>query len=523
MRLKFKLISIFSCIAVIMSPTAGAFSAEEVVKIHEIVNFLTRKCEPHSEEFKGISESDILSKMINFFIHKMPYECEHIKDIQTMYDIILRCKSRLEKLEFIEDGLYDKLVEQEEIYAETLNDLKISQINKFLDYGIKPVFSEISGDSEVEILKKIYRFLDRIKDNYVISCHEIENMRNIIRKMNIRSERFKDCNFDSKKLETWLLRKEIGLKLSEIENFFLNKNFSLLSEFSSNSEKKSIYKMYLFLRDTELKNCKNQEYIKYLYEVSVRMKNYLIETGCLDDFLSFNLKAFELLYNSHVSDFYINKNPEKSICCWKETAKMYCLIKEMLINRPYKAEPYDASFEDILYMEKYCLKNVLYREGILHYKLKDNLKALKLFCESYCLLRNKKQFDIRDKKWRCIPECVKKISEDVKKLSESNQHEKAFRMIIELVKQLIIIDYDPAFIDSCKEIIFLNIFEIFNQGEQSEIKNLYKEARRAYFIALEGAIFMNNDYYKLMCRQRIDSCMEKLRGTTDAEILELND
>lgn len=96
-------------------------------------------------------------------------------------------------------------------------------------------------------------------------------------------------------------------------------------------------------------------------------------------------------------------------------------------------------------------------------------------------------------------------------------------MIIELVKQLIIIDYDPAFIDSCKEIIFLNIFEIFNQGEQSEIKNLYKEARRAYFIALEGAIFMNNDYYKLMCRQRIDSCMEKLRGTTDAEILELND
>lgn len=523
MRLKSKLISIFLCVAVVVSPTVGAFNAQEVIKIKEIRNFLKKNQEPHSEEFKGTSELDTLNRMIKFFIHKMPWDCENIADIQIMYDIILEFKSRLEELEFIEDSLYKELQEQEEIYAVSLDNFRISQINEFLDYGKKPTFSEISGNSEVEILYNMYRFLNSIKFRHIAKRCDIENMRNIIYKMDVRLKRVGNCNFDLKEFEKWLLRKEEGLKLTEIEEFFLNRNFSFLKEFKANFEKESIYKMCLFLRNTELKNCRDREYIKYLYEVSLKMKNYLEETDRLDDFLSYNLKALELLYYSHVSDFCVNENLKNSIYYWKETSKMYCLIKEMLINHPYEMGQYNASFEDILQMEKYCLRNSLYREGVLHYSLKENLKALQLFCEAYCLLRNKEQFDEHDKKWKCISKCVEKVSVDVKELGLSNRNDEAFRMIIELVEQLIIINYDPAFVNSCKTVIYMNIIEIFNKGEQLVIKNLPKEARNAYLVALEGAIFMNDDYYKLVCKKRIDSCMEKLKGTTDPEILELND
>lgn len=523
MRLKFKLISTFLCVAVVALPTVSAFNAQEVIKIQEIRNFLKKNQEPRSEEFKGTSELDTLNRMIKFFIDKMPWDCENIADIKIMYDIILEFKSRLEELEFIEDNLYKELQKQEEMYAVYLDNFRISQINEFLDYDKKPTFPEISGDSEMEILYNIYCFLNNIKFRHIAKHCNIENMRNIIYKMNVRLKRVGNCNFDLKEFEKWLSRKEEELKLSEIEEFFLNKNFSFLSEFKASFEKESIYKMYLFLINTELKNCHDKEYIRYLYEVSLKMKNYLAETNRLDDFLNFNLKALELLYYSHINDFCVNENLKKSIHFWKEASKMYCSIKEILINHPYETIEYMASFEDISCMEKYCLKNALFREGVLHYSLKENLKALQLFCESYCLLRNKERFNERDKKWKCIPKCVEKVSLDVRELGLSNQNDEAFRMIIELVKQLIIIDYDPAFINSCKTVIYMNIIEIFNKGEQLMIKNLHKEARKAYFVALEGAIFMNDDYYKFMCKQRINACMERLKDTTDSEILELND
>lgn len=379
MRLKLKLISVFSCVSMIMSPTVGAFGAEEVIKINEIMNFLTRNQALSSEEFKGTSELDILYKVINFFIHKMPYDCEHIKDIQTIYDIILKCKSRLEEQEFTNDDLHKKLVEQEKIYAATLNDFKILQINKFLNCGTKPVSSEFSGNSEVEILHKMYLFLNGIKNSYVISYYDIANMRTIVYKMNVRLERFKNRKFDLQELERWLLKKEEGLKLSEIEKFLLNKNFSLLRDFSSDSEKKSIYKMCLFLRNTELKNYRDKEYIKYLYEVSVEVKNYLTETNRLDNFLSLNLEALELIYNSRVNDFGTGDSFNKSIYYWKEASKMYGLIKKMLISNPHETKPYDASFEDISYVEKYCLSNALLKKGILHYCSEENLEALQFF------------------------------------------------------------------------------------------------------------------------------------------------
>lgn len=540
MRLKFKLISVFSCISMIMSPTVGAFGAEEVIKINEIMNFLTKNQALSSEEFKGTSELDILYKMINFFIHKMPYDCEHIKDVQTIYDIILKCKSRLEKWEFtnddlhkkleeqkIIDDLHKKLVEQEKIYAATLNDFKILQINKFLNGGTKPVSSEFSGNSEVEILHKMYLFLNGIKNSYVISHYDIASMRTILYKMNVRLERFKNRKFDLQELEKWLLKKEEELKLSEIEKFLLNKNFSLLRDFSSDSEKKSIYKMCLFLRNTELKNYGDKEYIKYLYEVSVKVKNYLTETNRLDNFLSWNLKALELIYNSRVNDLGTGDSFNKSIYYWKEASKMYHSIKEMLIINPLETEPYDASFEDILYLEKYCLSNALLKKGILHYCSEENLEALQLLCQSYCLSRdeakNKEPFDRKYKKWKCIPKCVEKVSLDIKKLRLSGKDEEAFEMTIEFVKQLIIINYDSALIDSCRDVILLNIREMFSKGEQLERKNLYKEARRAYFFALEGATFINCDDYRHLCNQRINICMERLKGTIDPEILELND
>lgn len=137
--------------------------------------------------------------------------------------------------------------------------------------------------------------------------------------------------------------------------------------------------------------------------------------------------------------------------------------------------------------------------------------------------KNKEPFDRKYKKWKCIPKCVEKVSLDIRKLRLSGQDEKAFEMTIEFVKQLIIINYDSALIDSCRDVIFLNIREMFSKGERLERENLYKEARKAYFLALEGATFINCDDYKRLCNQRINICMERLKGTIDPEILELND
>lgn len=523
MKLKFKLIGIFFSIVVIMSPAASAFGAREVIKINEIINFLTKNQKPYSEEFKGTSELEILSKMINFFIHKMPKDCEDIKDIQIIYNVILICKRHLEEQEFIEVGLYDKLVEQEKIYVEALNGLKILQINEFLDCGKKPVFSEFSGDSEVEILHKMYLFLDSIKYPYVTERFGIENMKNIIYKMNVRLERLKNRNFNLEELEKWLSGKEEELKLSEIEKFITEENFFLLSEFKTCSGEESIYKMCLFLRNTILKNCKNKEYIEHLYKISLKLKNYLIKTNCLDDFLGFNLKALKLLYCSHVNGFKTREDFSRLIGYWQEASEIYCSIKEMLIKSSDKTDLYKASYEDILSMENYCLRNVFSRQGILCSHSGKNLEALKFFCQSYCLSRDKEPFDMQDKKWKCIPKCVEKVSSDIRELRFSSKNEEAFKMIVDLFDQLIIINYDPAFIDSCKDVILGSIVELFNKGEQLKRENLYKEAYKKYYLALDGAILINDDFYELECRKRIDECMKKLEGTTNLEILELND